>query len=451
FAPSRNPDMWSAAVLSDVARLTKPQGTAATFSVASAVRENIEAAGFSWHKSPGFGRKKHMLRAELTTLQKRVNDKPWFAPPERAEQGKVAVVGAGIASAHLFSILSGSGWSVDIIDAVGPAAGASGNPAGLVMPRLDADTGPAALFYRDAFFRAVDVYRNLESTAFNACGGRLKIEQVKAEKLFQTRIWPDDALRHEDGWLHVRDAGVLAPAEAVRSLIDESSVRVALATNLRRDGKHWFIDTDASEALGPYTAVVIASGAGTTKTLNDMPMQPSLGQIDWFDGPAIDEIATDGSYIAPYADGIMTGATYTSYTDGPVEPLDENTKSNKRAAADLTGREMGQHLGSRAALRATTPDRHPIAGPVYSGNAADTYAGLRKGLKVDYPPASYLHGLYVLSGLGSRGLVTAPILGDHVAALITGGVSPLSREAAHLVHPGRFLIRALKRNEAVTA
>ena len=65
FAPSKNPDMWSTEVFTEVARLTAPAGTAATFSVASGVRGALEQAGFSWEKATGFGRKRHMLKARL--------------------------------------------------------------------------------------------------------------------------------------------------------------------------------------------------------------------------------------------------------------------------------------------------------------------------------------------------------------------------------------------------
>ena len=66
-----------------------------------------------------------------------------------------------------------------------------------------------------------------------------------------------------------------------------------------------------------------------------------------------------------------------------------------------------------AAIRAATPDQLPAAGQVENG-------------------------LFVLAGLGSRGFCTAPLLAEHLAALIVGTPSPLAREAAGLVDPGRL-------------
>jgi tRNA 5-methylaminomethyl-2-thiouridine biosynthesis bifunctional protein len=69
----------------------------------------------------------------------------------------------------------------------------------------------------------------------------------------------------------------------------------------------------------------------------------------------------------------------------------------------------------RAALRATLADHLPAAGAVSGG--AD--------------------GVYVLGGLGGRGFALAPLLAEHVAALIVGAPSPLPLALQALVSPDR--------------
>jgi tRNA 5-methylaminomethyl-2-thiouridine biosynthesis bifunctional protein len=61
FKPSSNPAMWNETILNHVARLTRPQGTFATFTAAGFVRRTLEAAGFIVTKRKGFGRKREML------------------------------------------------------------------------------------------------------------------------------------------------------------------------------------------------------------------------------------------------------------------------------------------------------------------------------------------------------------------------------------------------------
>ncbi len=65
FAPARNPELWDAALLAEVAKHTVPGGTAATYSAAGSVRRGLTDAGFDVERTPGFGRKRHMVRAVL--------------------------------------------------------------------------------------------------------------------------------------------------------------------------------------------------------------------------------------------------------------------------------------------------------------------------------------------------------------------------------------------------
>ena len=63
FSPAKNPELWGADLMSEVARHTRPAGTAATYSAAGFVRRNLELAGFSVLRAPGYGRKRHMTLA----------------------------------------------------------------------------------------------------------------------------------------------------------------------------------------------------------------------------------------------------------------------------------------------------------------------------------------------------------------------------------------------------
>jgi tRNA U34 5-methylaminomethyl-2-thiouridine-forming methyltransferase MnmC len=66
FAPSRNPDMWSAGLMQEVFRHTKAGGSFATYTSAGWVRRNLEAAGFAVEKRRGFAGKREMLCGRKT-------------------------------------------------------------------------------------------------------------------------------------------------------------------------------------------------------------------------------------------------------------------------------------------------------------------------------------------------------------------------------------------------
>lgn len=65
FSPAKNPELWEAPLMAEVARHTAPGGTAATYTAAGFVRRNLEAAGFDVTRASGYGRKRHMTRARL--------------------------------------------------------------------------------------------------------------------------------------------------------------------------------------------------------------------------------------------------------------------------------------------------------------------------------------------------------------------------------------------------
>ena len=64
FAPAKNPQMWSDAVLAQVARASRPGATVATYTSAGHVRRRLQAVGFTMRRVPGHGRKREMLTGE---------------------------------------------------------------------------------------------------------------------------------------------------------------------------------------------------------------------------------------------------------------------------------------------------------------------------------------------------------------------------------------------------
>lgn len=66
FAPAKNPDLWSDALMAQVAAHTAPGGTFATYTAAGHVRRALAASGFAVTRQPGFGRKRHMTTGTLT-------------------------------------------------------------------------------------------------------------------------------------------------------------------------------------------------------------------------------------------------------------------------------------------------------------------------------------------------------------------------------------------------
>jgi tRNA U34 5-methylaminomethyl-2-thiouridine-forming methyltransferase MnmC len=67
FSPAKNPELWEAGLMNAVFQHTNPNGSAATYTAAGAVRRALADAGFEVERIKGFGRKRHMTIAKRTT------------------------------------------------------------------------------------------------------------------------------------------------------------------------------------------------------------------------------------------------------------------------------------------------------------------------------------------------------------------------------------------------
>ncbi len=73
------------------------------------------------------------------------------------------------------------------------------------------------------------------------------------------------------------------------------------------------------------------------------------------------------------------------------------------------------------------------------------YSDLHHGRKKQYPSGKYLDGLYISAGHGARGLTSAPIGGEIIAAMINNEPMPLEQKLITALNPARFVIRRLQK------
>jgi tRNA 5-methylaminomethyl-2-thiouridine biosynthesis bifunctional protein len=143
-----------------------------------------------------------------------------------------------------------------------------------------------------------------------------------------------------------------------------------------------------------------------------MPLDPVRGQASFVTAAERPQAVVDGDYLIPTREGFLFGASHDRGRTAS-EVTDADHRRNLAALARLAPGLAAADPQGRAAIRAATPDYLPIAGALRNG-------------------------LMVLTGLGSRGFTTAPLLAEHVVALALGLASPLPADLANLVAPRRF-------------
>ncbi len=412
FSPAKNPQMWRPEVLRAVAACSAPGARLATFTVAGAVRRGLAEAGFDVAKRQGHGAKRERLEACL----------PGAASPS-APRSSVAVVGAGIAGAALARALKAQGLDAVIVDGQGPGAGASGNPAALVTPALDAGGGVRAQFYAQAFARAVDLYRALGS---DVVIGQGVLQREHAERdgprfdaIMRGSLFADGALERPSGGLVFNEGLWIRPNAVLSRWLEGLDVRRAQTAGLRPAGAGWsLLGEDGTEILHADQVILACGASCGALTRGVLRLTPVRGQASWARGLVLDRATAWGGYAIPMDDGVLFGATHDrGRTDLEVTPEDHarNLKTLAGALPALADAIDPADLQGRAGIRAATPDRMPLAGPVDG-----------------------LAGVHVLGGLGSRGFTTAPILAEHLVAVLTNTPSPLPRLSQQAVETLRL-------------
>jgi tRNA 5-methylaminomethyl-2-thiouridine biosynthesis bifunctional protein len=312
-----------------------------------------------------------------------------------------------------------------VIEAGQPGAGASGNPAALVTPTLDAGGGPRARFYAQAFARAVDLYKAIAEEAVVAVGAR-QLERsdrdgARFDAVAAGDVFSPGALERIPGALRMTEGLVVRPGAVLNSWLGGAARLSGWAGGVERQGKAWTILDAEGAPLMQADVICIAAGAGAGPLLGQAAaLTPVRGQASWADGLALDEATAWGGYAIPFDGAVLFGATHDrGRTDAGVEADDHarNLATLAEGLPALAKAAAGAVLQGRAAIRATTSDRLPIAGIVDDG-------------------------LYVLGGLGSRGFTTAPLLAEHIAALIAQTPSPLPHDLQLLVMPNRLKKKA---------
>lgn len=537
FAPGKNPGMWTSELFQAMADLSDGQTTFSTFSAAGLVRRGLQEAGFEVTKVPGYGSKRHMLIGKLAIRDISANiagaaitddhkHKADFAPrwpvdasrnaarfpdtdsgktarvssriasggtPHKNPDAKqVAIIGGGIAGCTTAQALAQRGWQVTIYEKASQlAAGASGNPQGIIYPRLSLEASFLSRFNLTALLFATRYYKPFWSPASadrcssvgKPCGILILPENDSDRAVFakiaanfnscsqfvsllnrdQIRAISGVKLQAESA-LYFPSLGWIEPQTVCEQLTRHNNIRVEQANimDLSRDtdNDNWLLKTSNPAYSYSANTVVIAAGYQSKDFdfSKHLPLKAIRGQISIVQAtPASQALRTvlcGAGYLSPASNGLHTfGATYnldttTEQTRDSDHLLNlENQKLTDPSLPDLLGRPPASGLSGRASLRCTTPDYLPVVGPAPQfKNFLKDFSPLRKDARADIPlPGSYWPGLYLHCGLGSRGFSYAPLGAKLLACLIEQEVPPLPRDLQMALHPARFIIRDLKR------
>ncbi|MFU8763343.1 MAG: bifunctional tRNA (5-methylaminomethyl-2-thiouridine)(34)-methyltransferase MnmD/FAD-dependent 5-carboxymethylaminomethyl-2-thiouridine(34) oxidoreductase MnmC [Haliea sp.] len=488
FTPARNPAMWRSELWPKIAAISRPNATFATFTAASAVRRGLMDAGFAVHKTAGFGRKREHICGQLSDRKPSPPGRgtPWDLSAQVQERpAQVLVIGAGLAGCHTAAALARRGIRVTLLDQGAVAAGASGNAQGVLYTRLSHRHSPLADFALASFDFASRQYRvGFRAGALVAgvhgalCGSfhqmadateLARMAQLLAPVPELAKVLNADCAsatlgiaQDSAGYWHP-NSGWMSPPALCQTLLQHPLIAVREhcgPVSLRRVEHVWQVE-GAAGTLAQAPAVVVAAGADCAQlhALDWLPTRAIRGQTTQL--PALAPLAglrgvlCHSGYIAPAtAEGHCIGATFAPGDLDPALRREDQVQNLGQlaaaipAAADALAGLRQTALPGRTGWRCASPDYLPLVGPVPDRAAfIRDYGRLRENARSEIPLAgSYLPGLYLNTGHGSRGLTSTPLAAELLASQLCREPLPLEPALVRALAPARFIIRDLGRN-----
>lgn len=485
FAPSKNPDMWNEQLYQQMFRFTKPQGTFATFTAASAVRKGLENAGFNITKRKGFGKKRECLSGQKTHEKLTALSAPWFhSQPANLNKQDIAIIGGGIASLCSAISLVKRGAKITIYcEDEQTALNASGNKQGAFYPQLSDDNERNIRFYIHAFayghqFLQWAIQQQIEFE-HEFCGVALCAYNEKAESklnkiaelnlpsdlyqsLSQSELSEKVGLPLPFGGAFIPQGAWLAPRQLVQhtfAFLEKKGVQIKTsqkATALSQTEHGWQIKTAENETFC-HEVVILANGHKLTEfeQTQKLPLYPVRGQVSQI--PTSENLLKLKTVLC--YDGYLTPADQAkvSHCIGASHVRDNATREFSLTEQQENQQKIQQNIPeewtkevdtsgnlARVGVRCSVRDLTPMMGAVPHFSAQQTqYQNLfnLRRRKQPVEQAENYPNLYLIGALGSRGLTSAPFLGETLASLIYGEPLPMSEDLIHNLIPNRSWVR----------
>lgn len=503
FTPSKNPQMWTGQVMTQIAVNSHEGSTFATYTASGEVRRNLQAAGFSVERVPGYGKKREMLRGRLQAAGLSpasmadagaclLKDKPWLHPPGRLLQraaGKTAsavIIGAGIAGLTVANALCRRGMQVTVVDRCKQVAMAtSSNPVAIVYPRISLDDEVSNALFADAFCHAQ--YRLDSLQASNAgdvfwhkTGVLQTMPADRRSRILDQDIYCHDYLAAANGdCLEMKTAGFVLPGKLCEALVQECAGRVEFIqaeidaidyTGTQNQAGHWLCKS-AGNNVCESGVVIIASNhefadlyPGGYAWLDpakvagqSLAIAASASSRD-----AITQVINDKHYITPAIQGLHhSGASYipleaAAQFEATAESVDadrltalagEPDEALVSAFTRLSGENRVEVERVWSGIRGVSRNRMPLA-----GNCIDvefflnTYKDVFKGdARKTWPVARYHDGLYLSLAHGSRGFTTSFLVAEIIAAQVFSEPLPVEGRVLASMSLARVVLDQLKR------
>ncbi|MEO0475407.1 MAG: tRNA (5-methylaminomethyl-2-thiouridine)(34)-methyltransferase MnmD [Planctomycetota bacterium] len=437
FAPSRNPEMWSEAVFSELARLSVSDATLATYTAAGFVRRGLDVAGFDIVNSAGFGTKRDMT---VGVCRSKGDDKKWGGHSclPSAEGRSAIVIGGSLAGAFAARSLAERGIAVRVIEQQLSISNSAFPPSliprrSVLQPKINDEADLAGQFLREGYAFA---QRLLESNSeisnesdWRPCGTFQAAHDERSSRRLRRFVdqfsdsglcrWIDaeqseaeTGIRLPFGGVVIDGAGTLRPAGLCSALLDHPQIEVnshVQALSIESLNGSWRLQC-SGKTHRDTKLLIVANAMDAVRLLPEgrVDLRPIRGQVTslWSDNEVgvfglLRMPIFYGGYLIPSGTGgLSLGASFV-----PGDDSIDWRDSDHLACCEQLARVLPSEAERLKQIK--TPEG-------WAGVRTTTANHRCYMEQVD-------DGLYVSLGHGSHGISSAAHAAEHLACLITDG------------------------------
>jgi len=478
FAPSCNSTLWADSIFAQMQRLSRPHTTAATYSCAGIVKRGLREHGFQIKKVRGFGRKREMLTAIITSAESSnlANDNNSHEAKQEITYStfdNTAVIGAGVSGLLTAWSLANRGITVTLLDKSAPLAGASGNPRALLAPKMTPIHHVYEHLHTIGYLYSSRLYRDLNQTAIQLNTAPVLEPTGALDLLIKANIgtehisdYPDEmatTLSHEQAQiksglkdqdlsenLYLPQSGLVNPQALKDIILTHPLIRFQqLEVNkITETEQQVYIEginkNQESVTMTADNIVICAAYESHQLDARVFDCRKIRGQLSWFT-PSTEQLSKlpkiplkYSGYCARFNAQTGDDELNTVVADKPYLLLGasfirNDTSTNIRPEEHQISRdklitaipEMSSVIPAdtnlwqgRAGIRTQTPDYHPIVGQLANSQR-----------------------IWTMSAMGAKGYALAPICAEALADMMLGSFAPLSEAMLARLSPNRIRLQ----------
>jgi tRNA 5-methylaminomethyl-2-thiouridine biosynthesis bifunctional protein len=362
------------------------------------------------------------------------------------------IIGAGIAGASLAYTLTKQNQKVLVVDKNGIAFGGSGAAGAFVSPKIGKGS-PLQTLTNEAFSFAKDFYLSVCPQFFHQSGViRIPKEVEDAKKFSEYEAFNENryenyskaqlrslGIKSEFESFYFPEAGDCDAVDVCEFLLKDVDIVQINVSSIEWDGKYWSVLRQAQEPVveGRATNIVLATGfESDLADLRYMGIRSTWGtRGDFVSSLSLDVSMHQSMSVGANVGGIIKlGATHEKEVKEVVYCKEKQALELKEKASSLIDTSDLVLQKVYCGMRAGSKDYFPLLGKVIDVPfMLENYPAIVRGAK---PEMKYMDNLFVCNGLGGRGFVFAPLMGQMLADSIVNNT-----EIDKRVNPDRLFLK----------